>query len=142
MPDSPRPVYVKRRLRAAPDWAFDHWVDPGLIRRWLFVSPTSRITDVEIDLRPGGRFSILEVDGAERIDHYGVYTAVDRPRRLSFTLEVPKHFSGVTEVILEFAPAAGGCEMSLTQIGVNPNLTEPSWRAMFDQLERALDSAA
>ena len=118
---------------------FCAWTDPAIVSQWLFRGDDSEIVKVELDLIAGGRFSIVEQTRDDAIDHFGNYLVVDRPHRLCFTLEVPKHFSGVSQVQLEFKTAETTTvttEMVFQQTGVDPPLVEGSWRRMFTQLAR------
>jgi uncharacterized protein YndB with AHSA1/START domain len=136
------PVRVSRRLSATRQRVFDAWLDPDEIGRWLFVGPDSDAPIVQIDPRPGGRFSILDrAGGREDIDHFGEYEAIERPGHLAFTLEVPRHFPGITRVAIDLADVDGGCELTLTQTGVAAEVIEASWRRTLDALARVLETA-
>ena len=118
---------------------FCAWTDLAIVSQWLFKGDDSEIVKVELDLVAGGRFSIVEQTRDDAIDHFGNYLVVDRPHRLCFTLEVPRHFSGVSQVQLEFKTAETttvATEMVFQQTGVDPPLVEGSWRRMFTQLAR------
>jgi len=121
---------------------FCAWTDPAIIAQWLFKGDDSEIVKVDLDLVVGGRYSIVEQGRDGTIDHFGNYLAIDEPHLLSFTLEVPKHFSGVSQVRLEFREAEAAAvttvatEMVFQQTGVDPQIVEGSWRRMFTQLAR------
>jgi uncharacterized protein YndB with AHSA1/START domain len=104
------------------------------MRRWLFVSAANLIMRVSAERRVGGRFSILERNGDEEIDHFGQYLEIERPRRLVFTLRVPRRFPGETRISIDIAPAPGGSEMRFTQEGVEPEVTAGNWGEMFNAL--------
>src|ERR1041385_6388437 len=135
------PVQLSCRFDATAEMIFDAWINPAVMRQWLFVGPGSEIVKVETDVREGGAFSILEHNDGEEIDHFGQYVRIDRPSVLAFTLEAPKHFPGVTEVRIGLAPAEGGCQMQFEQTGVAREVTEESWRAMFRTLRRVTGAA-
>ncbi|HKS18797.1 MAG TPA: SRPBCC family protein [Bradyrhizobium sp.] len=121
---------------------FCAWTDPAIIRQWLFKGDDSEIVRVELDLKAGGRFSIVEQTRDGTVDHFGNYVVIDRPHQLSFTLEVPRHFPGVSQVQLEFREAdattvaTAATEMVFQQTGVDPQIVEGRWRRMFTQLAR------
>lgn len=135
-------VLVSHRYNVCPESIFDAWLEPEIIRKWLFVGPSSEITHIEMNPKVRGRFSILELErsNGEYIDHYGTYQEIDRPSRLVFTLSVPKHFQGETCVTIEIKTKSEGCELTLTQTGVAPDTTESNWRDMLRQLDVAIDS--
>lgn len=56
------PVEIRRAIFVEPEKVFDALVKPEMIRKWLFVGPTSEIIRIEIDLRIHGNFSILELE--------------------------------------------------------------------------------
>jgi uncharacterized protein YndB with AHSA1/START domain len=121
---------------------FCAWTDPAIISQWLFKGEDSEIVKADLDLVVGGRYSIVEQTRGDTIDHFGNYLVIDKPRLLSFTLEVPKHFSGMSQVQLEFKEAEAAAvttvatEMVFQQTGVDPQIVEGSWRRMFTQLAR------
>jgi len=117
---------------------FSAWTDPAVMRQWLFKGDDSEIESIAIDLAVGGRFSILERTRAGTIDHFGNYLSIDRPNLLSFTLEVPAHFPGTSQVEIGFRQVEAGCEMVFRQAGVDPEIVEGSWRRMFIALARVL----
>src|SRR4051794_5725606 len=90
------PLTINCAFLLPPDTIFDAWIQPETIRKWLFAGPDSEIVEVEVDLKVGGKFSILELDKTsnEYIDHFGYYIEVDKPARLVFSLFVPKRYSG------------------------------------------------
>jgi len=130
------PIQLSREIPAPPNVVFNYWIEPRRMKQWLFKSATNEIRDVINEPRVGGRFSILAWSEGERIDHYGVYEEIQRPHLLEFSLQVPKHFSGVTRVKVAIAPTAGGSMLTFTQTGVPREVTEAPWRAMLETLAR------
>lgn len=134
------PVKIQRRFPVAPPTLFDAWIHPPVMRRWLFASDSGELVRIDVDPRVGGAFRILErrEKGTVEVDHFGTYLEVTRPHRLAFTLEVPWHFPGITQVRIDIMPAPEGSEMAFTQTGVDPATTTDAWQMMFDQLNDAL----
>ncbi len=133
------PARITRSFAVAPEVLFDAWIQPQRMRRWMFVGATNTIEKVTSDRRVGGQFSVLERGGGQLILHYGRYRLIDRPNRLVFTLSVPRHFSGVTCVTVDFTPRDDDTVMTFTQTGVDRSVTENSWRAMFDTLAGVIE---
>jgi dihydrofolate reductase/uncharacterized protein YndB with AHSA1/START domain len=128
------PVRLTRSLNASAENVFDAWLKPELIRQWLFHSAGSELATVQVEARPGGKFSIVENAGGELVEHHGEYLEIERPQRLVFTLEVPKRFAGVTRVAVHIVRATRGCSLTLSQTGVDKQLTEAPWHGMLDAL--------
>lgn len=134
-------IRITRRFDLPPERVFDAWVDPAQAARWLFVTPTGRITRCEIDARAGGKFVIVDRREAGDIEHVGQYQEFDRPRRLVFTFTVPHYSPQETKVTLDLAPAGKGCELTLTHEHVLPEWAEATregWGKLFDVLDQML----
>ena len=139
---SAAPVHIVKRLSVPAEVVFDAWTLGNVMKLWLFKSDTNEILHLKADLQPGGAFSILEQsDDGSLIDHFGRYHEIERPHHLSFSLEAPKHFSGVTEVDIHIMPTARGCELTFDQTGVDPQIVEESWHKMFSRLDKVLNKA-
>jgi uncharacterized protein YndB with AHSA1/START domain len=137
-PRSSAPVNLTQYFPVPADTVFAAWTEPEIMRRWLFVSATSEIRKIDLDLRVGGTFSILAWSGREFIDHFGAYQKVAPPHNLAFTLQVPKHFPGVSEVIVAVMSTPDGCVMDFQQTGVARETTESAWQVMFATLADVL----
>lgn len=134
--DARRRIRLTRRFDASPERVFEAWLDPGKAGRFLFATETGEMVRVEIDPRVGGRYSIVERRDGEEVEHVGEYLEIDRPRRLVFTLEVPRYSEMVDRVSVEIIPAGGGSELTLAH-EVSPewaDRTEEGWSAILDGL--------
>jgi len=132
-------VRVSRRFTAAPERVFDAWLDPRMIRRWMFGARLrdEEILRVAIDARVGGTFSFLVRREGVELDHVGTYREVDRPRRLVFTWGVGAESGDDSVVTVEIAPLAAGCELTLTHVmdakwAEYAARTEAGWTRMLD----------
>ncbi len=131
---------LTRRFDAPPERVFDAWLDPATAGEFLFATEEGEMVRVEIDLRAGGRYSIVERREGEDVEHIGEYLEIDRPRRLAFTLQVPKYSEEIDRVTLEIVPAGGGSELTLVQ-EVSPewaDQVEEGWTTILDGLARVL----
>jgi len=73
-----------RTLAAPRDLVWACWTDPRHIPHW-FVPKPHRVTECEIDLRPGGTFrTVFDVEG-QVMDNLGVVLEAEHTRRLVFT---------------------------------------------------------
>jgi uncharacterized protein YndB with AHSA1/START domain len=133
-----KPVQISHCFPVSAERVFDAWLNPEIIKLWMFKSSSNKIVNVKIERWVDGGFSILELSGDEEIDHFGQYKEITGPRRLSFSLEVPKHFPCVTIVDINVDPDANGCKLTLTQRGVPAKITEAPWTEMLHNLEKLL----
>lgn len=139
--DGPRTsVTVTRRFNASPDRVFDAWVNPAVAEKWLFTTKSSQTT-YELDVRPGGAYTITRVTDGNTYTAVGTYLEIDRPRRLVFTFSMPQFAADIATVTIEIVPDGDGCILTLTQDGMRPGFEEATihgWGQMFTALEEAL----
>ncbi len=134
-------VRVSRKFSASAELVFDAWLDPNTVGEWLFATPTGKMSKVEIDARVGGSYLIVENREGADVEHTGEYLEIDRPRRLVFTLKVPKYSEEITKVAIEIRALGTGCELTLTHEGVLPDYiasTTSGWNMILDQLSATL----
>ena len=134
-------VQVTRRFSASAERVFDAWLDPNTAGKWLFATPAGKMSKVEIDARAGGSYLIVENREGTDVEHIGEYLEIDRPRRLVFTLKVPKYSQENTKVTVEIRALKSGCELTLTHEGVLPDYvasTTSGWNMILDQLAATL----
>jgi uncharacterized protein YndB with AHSA1/START domain len=133
-------VTVERRIAAPPEMAFDAWLDPEGVGRWLFATTDGVMEKVEIDPRVGGRFMIAERRGEELAEHFGEYVELDRPRRLAFDFWT--NFSAErTRVTVAIEPDGDGSLLTLRHEGVWADYearTLQGWTMILDGLARTL----
>jgi uncharacterized protein YndB with AHSA1/START domain len=74
-------ITISRTVSASADRVFQAWTDVAELAAWWW--PQLAGTTYDVDARPGGRFRISSPAIGATVS--GVYTEVDRPRRLAFT---------------------------------------------------------
>ncbi|WP_293898689.1 SRPBCC domain-containing protein [Phenylobacterium sp.] len=135
-------IVVRHRYAHPPETVFDAWLDPKTAGRFAFATPDGEMIVAEVDARVGGRFTFTDRrPDMGAVAHVGAYEVIDRPRRLVFTFAVPQFDPGSTRVTLDFAAAAGGCELTLTHEGVPPEYqdqTPKGWEMILAALERVV----
>jgi uncharacterized protein YndB with AHSA1/START domain len=137
-------VRVSRRFISPAEDVFDAWLNPLRAMRWLFATRMGRMVRAEIDARVGGRYYMTERRGKEEVEHTGKYLEMDRPRRLVFTLSVPKYSPNTDRVTVEITSAGTGCELTVAQ-EMKPEFaefarrTEGGWLQMMEALAAFLD---
>jgi uncharacterized protein YndB with AHSA1/START domain len=134
----PPTFHIAQTITAPPEAVFDAWVTPELMTRWMFKTNSNEIYKAQAALRVGGSWSVLEWTGSEHIDHFGHYTAIDRPHKLAFGLQAPKHFPARTHVTVTIEPHPLGSRLTLDQSGVDATIVEKPWRHMFETLAELL----
>lgn len=145
---APLTVRISRRFPFPPETAFDAWLDPSAVGRWLFATPDGVMKKVEIEPHVGGGFEIDEQRGQTLARHAGAYVEIDRPRRLVFEFaagEDGEALSPPTTVTIEIAPADGGCLLTLTHEGVWADYegrTRAGWTMILEGLGKTLGDAS
>jgi uncharacterized protein YndB with AHSA1/START domain len=115
-------------LTASPEDAFDAWLDPLVMHRWMQSVPHHEIIAIDLAPRSGGDFTIIERAGDRDIRVCGRFDAVERSHHLALTL------TDASGVSLDIVPCAAGCEVRLEPRGRKPE----RWRTMLDRLARLL----
>jgi uncharacterized protein YndB with AHSA1/START domain len=131
-------VTVSRRFNTSAERLFDAWLDPERARQFLFTRPGQVIVRAEIDARIGGPFLFVARRDGRDVDHIGKYLEIDRPRRLVFTLRVPKVWEDDNLVTVEIVPLERGCELTVTHEGVLPEhegRIESGWTLFLEGLQ-------
>jgi uncharacterized protein YndB with AHSA1/START domain len=132
-------VFLSHYYNHLPQQVFDAWIKPAIMRKWLFESVFNRVIAVETDPHPGGNFFIRESTGDKVIEYHGKYLEIDRPNRLTFTLEIPKYFSGAINVNIIIDPKQNGSELKLIQTGISLKKIESIWNEMLYRLNTVLN---
>nr|AYM52871.1 hypothetical protein [Myxococcaceae bacterium MCy9487] len=113
-PRMPVQVRVTHRFKASAERVYDAWLDPARARHWLFVTSAAPLVRSEIDARVGGIFRFVDLRDGEEVEHTGEYLELDRPRRLVFTLTVPRYSQDRDRLTVDIVPLDSGCEVTLT----------------------------
>ena len=110
---------VERHFRAAPQRIFHAWTTAEELSLWSDPDPTK--SEVEVDLRVGGRYRIaMSRPNGVKFSVTGVYREIDPPRRLVYTWQW-ENMPGFPEttVTVEFrARADGGTDLVLLHEGL------------------------
>ncbi|MBW7924204.1 MAG: SRPBCC domain-containing protein [Burkholderiaceae bacterium] len=133
-------VTVKHRFAASAERVYDAWIDPEMARRFLFVTATGEIVQCDMDTRVGGKFAIVARRNGEDVLHEGAYFELDRPRRIVFTLRVPKYSPDEDRITIDIEPLAQGCMLTLTTQTADEwaDDTKLGWTMILDVLDESL----
>ena len=131
------------RLPVTPNEAFEMFVDPARLVRWIGIS-------AELEPHPGGRFR-FEVMPGQFCE--GAYEVVDRPHRLVFTWGWTAEGMGVppgsSQVEVTFAPAGNAptndaTDLRLVHRGLGAHarpLHDDGWTRFLDRLTAVANNA-
>lgn len=105
-------LLLERDLDVAPAKLWACWTQPALLEQWFCPVPW-RATDIEMDLRPGGRFrSVIRGPNGEAMPGSGCYLEVVPERRLVWTDALTEGYRPGAEPFftgaITFTPSAGG----------------------------------
>ena len=138
-------VRVNRRIPASSHAAFEAWLDPEMVGRWMF-GPAIRdeqVVRILIDPRVGGTFSFVVRRNGKEINHLGEYLAIERPHRLVFTWTTADSLPATSRVSVEILSLEGACELTLIH-EIQPEWldyavrVEESWAKMLESLGNLL----
>ncbi len=78
-------LQIERLMKASPETIWRCWEEPELFKQW-FVPPPVEVTEVENDLRPGGRaFNVMKLPDGTLMENDGCFLVANRFSRLVFT---------------------------------------------------------
>ena len=134
---------LERHFAAAPEAVFRAWTDPEALAAW-FGPQGVKTRNVEVDLRPGGRYSLemFEPDGVHPLS--GVYQEVTPPERLVMTWAWGHgDLEGLEMLVtIELRPAKGGTNLTLIHERLPSDSARDKhqfgWTGSLDSLEQFL----
>jgi uncharacterized protein YndB with AHSA1/START domain len=124
------------------DTVFRAWLDERLVKKWLF--PGELLLSVEINPKIEDEFSFVVDREGTAVDHRGKYIEIEAPKRLAFTICIPRITSDTDTITIVIDDTREGCQLTLTH-EVHPNWAdcvenaERAWKQMLAVLERVLD---
>jgi len=132
-----QPLYLDYIFQSSALSVYDAWISKPVTGLWLFKNETNDL-NFETDVKKDGEFSVVEFDDGKKIDHRGQYLVIERPNKLCFTLEVPAHFEGISEVLIEIKETPAGTKLTFVQKNIDTAKTKAAWEKMFVQLDNVL----
>jgi len=107
-------IVLRRRIPASRDEVFAAWIDGDGRRAWMCPGDITS-ADVQLDPRVGGALRILMHGPNGSYEHWGEFTAFERPSKLAFTWCAKATDFLPTLVTVEFREAPDGqCDLRLT----------------------------
>jgi len=78
-------VNIEKIIHASIEKVFDAWLDPKIMSKFMMGMPDMPESDVKIDAREGGGFTIIMHYQGQELPHTGKYLEIRRPEKLVFT---------------------------------------------------------
>ena len=136
---------LSRVFSATREAVFRALTDPKALSQW-FGPPGVQCRKVEVDMRPGGHYSLemYEPDGVYPLS--GTYREVEAPTRLVMTwIWGHGELAGIESLVtIELREAAGGTELVLIHEDLPTTAAQEKhqggWIACFDSLDAYLSS--
>ena len=137
-------VVAEMQIAAPPDRVFQAMVDPAQVVKWWGQAGIYRCTKFESDLRVGGKWRSIGMDGNERpFEIVGEYLEVDPPRLLSSTWRATWTGDIETKIRWEPEPVEGGTHVRIRHSGfaAHPELAQAyrGWPRMLGWLAALLE---
>ena len=143
-------IELQRRFRASPERVFRAWTQPLALREWWCPAGWAA-SEIEIDLRAGGRYRIAMVragDAGPGVSVSGQFLEVRPPERLIYTWRWEGAFAGMPETLVTLELSGSENETLLTLR--HDNFTDTGlrqqhrsgWIAACDRLDRAMTPPA
>jgi uncharacterized protein YndB with AHSA1/START domain len=106
---------VQKQIPATAERIYNAWLDPIMMKKFLFGGPGTSVAIAETDPKIGGKYRVVMNDGEKDIPHTGTYLDLTPHSRIAFTWESPFSVEGST-VTLDFAPKGDETLVTLTQV--------------------------
>lgn len=85
MNPTPHELVLERIMNTTPAALWRCWTEPELLEQWFCPKPWY-VTDVRMDLRPGGEmFCVMNGPAGERFEHTGVFLLIEPQARIVTT---------------------------------------------------------
>lgn len=132
------------RIAAPPERVFQALVDPSQVVQWWGQAGIYHCTKFESDLRVGGTWRSIGIDGNERpFEIVGEYLEIDPPRLLSSTWRATWTGDALTKIRWELEPAKAGTLVRMRHSGFaeHPELAQAyrGWPRMLSWLQALLE---
>ena len=135
---------IERQFIVSPNVVFDVLTVPDKMRVWW-----GENVEFDIDLRVGGRWTIVRREDGQEYLATGEYLEVDRPSRLAYTFAMPQFSPNSDTIKIQIDPAGDGCIVVFEHVGPDiaaelldlpegeTSATESGWQQGFDLMAAA-----
>lgn len=148
---------MKRNFDFSPEKVFDAWLNPEVMRKWLFtLEGTNKVARNNPTV--GGDWEIVDHRDGKDYRAIGEYLEIESPHKLLFTFKMPQFSDTVDKITVELKELPQGCEMTFSQHIIVPHeenwttadidkalqeyhdSTEQGWNYMFMGLKELLET--
>ncbi len=130
---------VQKLIPAPARRIYEAWLNPDMMRRFLFAGQDVRVSLAETDPRVGGHYKLVMSTDDKDIPHTGVYLELVPHSRIAFTWESSHSVEGST-VTLDLTPEGDGTLVTLTHVRfASPEMVEAhrgGWSFILENLSR------
>ena len=106
---------VQKRIPAPAARVYNAWLDPLMMKKFMFGGLDMTIPVAETDPRVGGHYKVVMNDGKTDIPHTGQYLELNPHSRIVFTWQSPYSVEGST-VTLDLVADGAATIVTLTQV--------------------------
>jgi uncharacterized protein YndB with AHSA1/START domain len=137
-------VRLARWYPAAPAKVWRAWTDPRALAQWFRPNASFSVPVAEADVRVGGRFRVLMLDGkGEPFDLHGEYREVEPLRKLVMTWNWREKQPGLESLLtVSLRPEGQGTRLELRHEGFVDMPDQPTheqgWNGALDKLGSTL----
>ena len=119
------PIVEEITIKGSADRVFEAIANPQERLKWWGAKGTYESTEMESDLRPGGKWIMKGVARGHAFTCHGEYTRIERPRLLEFTWN-PSWTGETTESLVRFDlnETNGVTTIRVTHSGLTPAARE------------------
>jgi uncharacterized protein YndB with AHSA1/START domain len=107
-------LVVRKTIRASAERLYTAWTNPAQLKLWW--GPRGvQCTDVEIDLRIGGRYRIAnQFPDGKILWITGTFESIEPPRKLVYTWRLEAQTDTLERVTVQFEPRGNETEVIVT----------------------------
>lgn len=153
VPDPELDLVLERVVDVPPELVWEAWTTPEHLKHWFVPRPWT-ITEVEIDLRPGGRFrTVMRSPEGEESGGDGCFLEIVEGRRLVWTDTLGPGYRPAPEpfftAVVSMEPEGSGTRYKAIAIHGKPETREQheamgfheGWGTVLDQLVEYVEEA-
>jgi uncharacterized protein YndB with AHSA1/START domain len=136
-------VNVEKNINSPIEEAFDAWLNPTIMSKFMMGMPGMAESEVENEAREGGNFTVVMHYRGEKFPHTGKYLEISRPDKLVFTWTSRHSVVDKSTVTLHFSKINDNrTKISLTHVKfINEEERsghEKGWSHILDNLNRIM----